>query len=347
MKTSKYTLLLAACAIAACAKTNDDSANDHRLPLVESKVTFTSAGGSGSIVADTGAALTAEADKTWCKAAVSGNKVTVTVDANNTIESRAARITLRSDGRSNAVSVYQSALDIDLSATALSVNCEAQTASIDWKCAVELVAATSNQPWVTPTISDGKINLAVQRATSLYQSRSAVIKVAAKGGAAVENIALTQSRLEPPAGVNTVAAFLNLKNNAGTSSRYKITQFYGTLGTYFKNLKDRYPVLKEVRIEAPRGTNKMSIIWVNDSSTFYWNYTNGFTSVTAQTARFPSSAVTHSGGYPAYRYDPNHENMKATIEASTGFTFIPDGTSFWIRSNANPAIYFRAEPATW
>ena len=70
-------------------------AADPELEILSKDVVFMPQGGSGSIVVNTSEALSAHSSRPWLKVEVNGNRVTLTVDRNDSIESRYSNITLK------------------------------------------------------------------------------------------------------------------------------------------------------------------------------------------------------------------------------------------------------------
>ena len=90
--------LVAAMGVFSC-QTEKDADGSQYLPgpaleIVSKDVIFTPQGGSGSIVVNTQETLTAVTDRPWAVLSVSGNRVTVTVNRNESLESRYATIQL-------------------------------------------------------------------------------------------------------------------------------------------------------------------------------------------------------------------------------------------------------------
>ena len=77
------------------------------LEILSKSVVFTPQGGTGTIVVNTTAPLTARSDRGWIDVSVSGNCVTLTVQRNESIESRYSSITLRAGGASAEVTAQQ------------------------------------------------------------------------------------------------------------------------------------------------------------------------------------------------------------------------------------------------
>lgn len=86
----------------ACSE--DDKVAD--LTIQASQVTFDADGGQGSIqVSKPG--IEVKSDEDWCKVEADGNVVKVSVDANESIEGRSARVEISADGQSVHVPVTQ------------------------------------------------------------------------------------------------------------------------------------------------------------------------------------------------------------------------------------------------
>lgn len=159
----------------------------------------------------------------------------------------------------------------------------------------------------------------------------------------------TIATYKPDPGKDVVGAFIALKNNGGTSSRFVITLMSSKLEAWRSGLKAAYPVFQEFRIEAPRSSYELSLIFVNnDSGTKYnyWNYAAGFTKLANPyyEVAFPTSTRSYTTGWTCpYLTDANYTGFKAFIEASTGFTLFQDGDIFWFRSNVDSHDWFKVE----
>ena len=77
------------------------------LEILSKSDVFAPQGGVGTIVINTTQPLSARADRVWVDVAVSGNRVTLTVDRNESIESRYSSITLKAGDASAEVLVQQ------------------------------------------------------------------------------------------------------------------------------------------------------------------------------------------------------------------------------------------------
>lgn len=77
------------------------------LEILSKSVVFTPQGGTGVIVVNTTAPLTAKSDRGWIEVSVSGNRATLTVSRNESIESRYSTISLKAGGASAEVTAQQ------------------------------------------------------------------------------------------------------------------------------------------------------------------------------------------------------------------------------------------------
>lgn len=81
------------------------------LEILSKDVVFQPQGGSGVIVVNTSAALSASSDRSWAEVSVSGNRVTLTVSRNESIESRYAMITIKAGDASTEITAQQFGLN--------------------------------------------------------------------------------------------------------------------------------------------------------------------------------------------------------------------------------------------
>jgi hypothetical protein len=353
MKCVKYLslILFSVFALHGCSKdTGGGAFTDTQVTIVKSNVTFACEGGSGEIVVDTGGdVVTAVSDQTWCAVSVSGQTIKVTVGENSDRLSRSAVVTLRSGEKENYVPVYQGPIIIKLDAAEVKAFGYAHKQTVAYSCGVA-VNVTSDQPWLKASASDGNIVLDVDANTEFTAYRSAKITVSAGGGIVTEVLSVSQNPTQPTPDVESLSDFLNLKNN-GSSSRYKITEFSPALDEYYQALKTKFPILEEMRIEAPRSSYRLSVILSNNNSTtYYWNATNGLVPVndSKSVGAFALSGNTRLGANPPYLSDPDYVALRAIFAAATGFTIFPgDNNTFVFRSEADTTLYFTATAASW
>ena len=347
--------LFAAFLITSCENESYRAFTETQVDIEESNVTFQAIGGTGTIVvASTEQSFTATSDQTWCTLSTSGNTVTVTVPENFSQSGRGALVTIRSGEKTNYVPVYQHAMYIELdSYDAVNFSGGGGSVSLGFECPLP-VSVVSDIDWITGRVSGNNLILTATENPNFWGGRSARIKIVA--GDVSTQLDVTQGAFELDPSVTSLNNFLNLRNNGTTSSRYKITEFSPRIAAIYNNLVTAYPILQEMRIEAPRSSYKLSVILRNFDGTtttyYYWNATNGLEAINGSNsiAAFAFSGNSYSGTNPPYTTHAYHNELRAFFAAPTGFTIIPDAEKpnvFWFRSEANRTDYFKAEPASW
>ena len=135
--------------VSACSDDGMDNPyrTDDALKVISNDVQIPSSGGTGSIVVDGNGSVTAEASIDWCTVSVSGNTVTFTAPANNSIESRNAFVTIKSGNKSTQVSVYQEGMVFVLDNHSFSLGDEASKVSTG----VQLTNGDSDVTVYSPT----------------------------------------------------------------------------------------------------------------------------------------------------------------------------------------------------
>lgn len=103
--------LIAALGVFSCQTEKDADGSQYlagpALEIISKEVVFAPQGGSGSIVINTRETISASADRSWAVVTVAGNRVTVTVDRNESLESRYATIKLAAGGATAEVTAQQ------------------------------------------------------------------------------------------------------------------------------------------------------------------------------------------------------------------------------------------------
>ena len=103
--------LIAALGVFSCQTEKDADGSQYlagpALEIISKEVVFAPQGGSGSIVINTRETVSASADRSWAVVTVAGNRVTITVDRNESLESRYATIKLAAGGASAEVMAQQ------------------------------------------------------------------------------------------------------------------------------------------------------------------------------------------------------------------------------------------------
>ncbi|MDR1527126.1 MAG: hypothetical protein LBS46_05580 [Dysgonamonadaceae bacterium] len=337
-----------------CGCENEDYPRfeDSQVKIEQSNVTFTAKGGTGSIIVGT-SDYTASVDQNWCKLSTSGNTITVTVEPNISVIIRSANVTIQSGDKINFVPVTQNAVYLHLeNYETISLLGRGGTISFPYECETS-VSVTSDVSWITPKVEGDQIVLQAMQNPNFLESRKATLTLTAGDNLFSLKLNVEQKELitsyEPDPDMDAVNNFLNLKNNNGTSSRYKVTYFSSRLASLYNTLITAYPILQEMRIEAPRSSYKLSVILYNTIGNQYWNATNGLVPIDGSktVAAFALSGDSYSGTSPAYTSNTNYTQLRACFASSKGFTIIQEDNVFWFRSVDNPLDYFKAEPASW
>ena len=103
--------LAAALGVFSCQTEKDADGSQYlggpALEIISKDVIFTPQGGSGSIVVNTRETLSASADRPWAILNISGNRVTVTVNRNESLESRYTTIKLSAGGATAEIQAQQ------------------------------------------------------------------------------------------------------------------------------------------------------------------------------------------------------------------------------------------------
>lgn len=107
--------LTAALAVFSCQQEKDADGSRYlpgaALEIISKDVVFAPQGGSGSIVVNTQQTLTATSDRPWAVLTVAGNRVTVTVDRNENIDSRYSTIKLSTGDATAEITAQQFGLN--------------------------------------------------------------------------------------------------------------------------------------------------------------------------------------------------------------------------------------------
>ena len=107
--------LTAALAVFSCQQEKDADGSRYlpgpALEIISKDVVFAPQGGSGSIVVNTQQTLTATSDRPWAVLTVAGNRVTVTVDRNENLDSRYSTIKLSTGDATAEITAQQFGLN--------------------------------------------------------------------------------------------------------------------------------------------------------------------------------------------------------------------------------------------
>lgn len=130
---------------------------------------------------DTGSigSLSATPSHSWIVASVSGNQINISIGANSTTSTRSGSIAVTYGGWSGSISVSQSAMECSLSTSTVNRGTpDSGTSSVSFTTNVDnlTLSASTSSSWITPSVSNGKINIRVA-ANPTTTSRSGSVSV--------------------------------------------------------------------------------------------------------------------------------------------------------------------------
>lgn len=107
MKKFLYILPVVLCILFSGCSDDNNADAEGVIGVVSSKVSFTAAGGTGTIKLEAGSGVSVTTDREWCTATVSGDVVTVTAQPNMTVDGRTCLVVLTSGGLKSNIPVTQ------------------------------------------------------------------------------------------------------------------------------------------------------------------------------------------------------------------------------------------------
>lgn len=110
MKMRNILIAFLACLfIAGCGDKGYDVSIKPTFEVLSVEVEYGASGGTGTIMLDLndGGSVSAVSEKDWCRIAVSGNTISVTVDAHGSLQSRESIITISKDGYTREIGIFQ------------------------------------------------------------------------------------------------------------------------------------------------------------------------------------------------------------------------------------------------
>ena len=353
-KARNITIIFLILCLYGCEYEKYRSFEESQVAIEKSNVIFTAAGGTGTIEIATSAQFTATVDQTWCKLSISGKIITVTVEPNRSALARSANVSIKSGDKINFVPVTQTPVYIHLdNYNPLIFSANGGTIAFPYESDASVTVKTG-VAWLSGQVENGSVVLDAVQNTDSLKKRTAIVTLVAGNNLTSLDLNVIQNELmtiiTPNPDVDAVSGFLNLKNNNGSSSRYKVTLLSPRLETLYANLKTAFPVFQEIRIEAPRSTHKTSIILVNSDGFYYLNCADGLVAVnnSKYVGVFRHSGNTYAGTEAPYTSNANYTALQAFFIQAGGFTIIQDQNNvFWFRSVADTNDWFKAEPAQW
>lgn len=179
-------------AFAACSDDNDNPyGGDAAVKVTESDLFFSPEVSEGKVAYTASGSVTAESAASWCRAVMDGDTVRVSVEQNNSIQSRATTVVLRCGADSTVVPVLQEGISVLYSKDALvldnntgdEVSCHLST-----NIAVKLL---SSPDWADVRIENDSIK-AVIAANTTGRMRTGYVRIVTEDGAYADSIKISQ-----------------------------------------------------------------------------------------------------------------------------------------------------------
>ncbi len=180
------------------------------ITIVSNDVSFDPKAQSGTIKVIAPGAITLKYDAPWMTAAVNGGTITVTVEQNNSLEGRAAVLTIQSEGESKNITVQQLGFvfDLDLGG-ATSLKLDDKKFSKSYNCTSNLdIEISTTADWLTGELADGKLTIAAEENTT-GNLRSAALTYKVVGSDVEETITVSQCEFAKDIAGDYYFAFLD------------------------------------------------------------------------------------------------------------------------------------------
>jgi hypothetical protein len=176
------------------------------LKLVSADVSFTYAGGTGQIVVDTTAPVTAviAGDGAWAKASVVGKTVLVTAPVYSGVQSRNSSVTISAGDRSVVVPISQSSFAVVLASNSATVAKEGGELMVGYSIQTPAgetpatfsnlgVTVVSDQPWVVGVVDGNQVKLTVAANTKYLGGREATVTLESNNETLAPRFTVSQS----------------------------------------------------------------------------------------------------------------------------------------------------------
>lgn len=184
MKKIKNLLLLTLCIfITSC---NDDDPIIPKLEVLASNITFTAAGGTGSVQLSHGYGIKAISDQEWCSVTVEQSVVKVSVTANDNLEGRTAGITITTENDKMIVPVSQEGCILSYKLCELGHNIpyEGGSATVHFRCnkPYEVNIPEKDKAWLSykADLDNGTLTF-IALPSEDKKPRASIVKVIAAG----------------------------------------------------------------------------------------------------------------------------------------------------------------------
>ena len=160
-------LALAVSASYSCSKQETEAGEPQAISVKENNLKIPAKGGTGTIEFVTDSPLEVSVDKDWCQASVEGAVVSVTASANDSYESRYATVTVKFAGQALDYTLQQFGF-YSTGFEPEDIKTSSKAASFDFPYEYdEVIAATSDVEWITVTVTEDNLNVAVAENTTV------------------------------------------------------------------------------------------------------------------------------------------------------------------------------------
>jgi len=172
-KLHKILLVFLVIFITGCS--SDDDNNLQNLKVLQSDTEYASLGGNGKIEVSAIDAITVKSSEAWCKPAVSGNTITITVDQNADINGRHATILIESGNEKTSVTITQLGTTFVIDNPVVQLPITGGEVDITYKSETTLtIKIDPNDTWLSYTLKDGVITFT---ATKTKNTRTGTVEI--------------------------------------------------------------------------------------------------------------------------------------------------------------------------
>jgi hypothetical protein len=200
------------------------------LELESANVSFDAFGGARDIIVKSMDSLTATCNASWCTTSVSGNKVSVTVPANEELLSRATVVTVISGVKKVQVPVMQSGVFIDFDRSPLTISGEAGDTTLVVNAPVP-VKVSSSATWLVSSVSGATLKLQAE-VNPTFDTRASTLTLTA--GSFSISVEVTQQGKKAFLPFNAYTGAWTFTHTTGASasgSKYNKTAVVTAAGT--------------------------------------------------------------------------------------------------------------------
>jgi hypothetical protein len=172
MKRIIYFLpLFATLFVMGCGTDETHSFADTQVQVESAKVSFTAAGGTGTIDLIT-PNVQATSNESWCQISISDNKVIVTAMPNESLTARSAMITLRSGDKTNYIPITQNGVIFKITNLPDEVEGVGVQKEYEYICDFPVTLKSKDADWLTlTTTGEDQLNLTINQNPSVTQGR--------------------------------------------------------------------------------------------------------------------------------------------------------------------------------